>query len=446
MCHITLATTTQVLKIAQNSVEKLNHGWFAVKNRSTKEILEGMTMDQRNVIEKHFFETKPWSQLAKDRVGIAPLKKFLGKLLYDHIRGEFPALVQEIRNHVIESRNELDALGPSRQTFMEQRQFVTCLAAKYQRAVTDSLLGNYDSALEPKHPLKLRMHLQNANEAFGRTMERNGHTRAFRLVDGTVDKSFHRAKSEENIYDWIRNLYRQSRGTELPGTVNPVVLESLFRQQSVKWEAIGKDHLALINAIVCAFNDTLLEKIIPELSLRLKIEAHNLTFANAAHNAATSQLNQILNDERGGILQTINHYFAETLAKTREDRVLRRLKESGLRDGEDQTIDLAAITRAAHLSNEDQAVNDIHDILKAYYKVAVKRFMDNLVLQVVERHYLGDQGPVKAISPEYVGTLSDTELRDIAAESYATSSARVNIDQKLARLEKALKLAESQPI
>jgi hypothetical protein len=67
---------------------------------------------------------------------------------------------------------------------------------------------------------------------------------------------------------------------------------------------------------------------------------------------------------------------------------LKRLKAVGLEDGEYQTINLTAITRAAHLSNEDQAVNDIHDILKAYYKVALKRFMDNVVLQIVERIYL----------------------------------------------------------
>jgi hypothetical protein len=76
----------------------------------------------------------------------------------------------------------------------------------------------------------------------------------------------------------------------------------------------------------------------------------------------------------------------------------------------------------------------------------MKRFMDNVLLRVVERHYLGDKGPVKAISPEYVGTLSDTDLSDIAAESYATSSTRVNIEQKLARLEKALTLVETQPV
>ncbi|KFZ24697.1 hypothetical protein V502_00824 [Pseudogymnoascus sp. VKM F-4520 (FW-2644)] len=142
----------------------------------------------------------------------------------------------------------------------------------------------------------------------------------------------------------------------------------------------------------------------------------------------------------------VHHYFADTLAKTREERVLNRLKKVGLEDGQYQTIDLAAITQAAHLSNEDQAVNDIHDILKAYYKVALKRYMDNVVLQVVERIYLGSNGPVRAISPEYVGTLSDTELADIAAESYATSSTRAEIGYKLQRLDKALNLAETLPI
>jgi hypothetical protein len=81
-----LANRCNVLKIAQNSVERLNHGWFALKNRSTKEILEGVTTGQRHVNEKNFFETKLWNQLPKDLVGIAPLKGFLGKLLYNHIR------------------------------------------------------------------------------------------------------------------------------------------------------------------------------------------------------------------------------------------------------------------------------------------------------------------------------------------------------------------------
>lgn len=109
-------------------------------------------------------------------------------------------------------------------------------------------------------------------------------------------------------------------------------------------------------------------------------------------------------------------------------------------------MNLKAIAGAAHLSNEDQAVNDIHDILKAYHQVAMKWLMDNVIVQVVERVYLGDNGPVKAISPEYIGTLSEAELSDIAAESYATSSTRTDISYRLERLEKALSLAENQAI
>ncbi|KFY67375.1 hypothetical protein V496_01566 [Pseudogymnoascus sp. VKM F-4515 (FW-2607)] len=437
--------------IAQNSVERLHHGWFAVKNRSTKEIQDGVTMEQRHINERKFFQTAPFNQLSKDRVGITSLKKFLGALLYTHIRGEFPGLVKDVRKLVHGCREELDALGPSRQTFMEQRQFVTRLVATYQRTAIDSLSGHYDSDLEPEHHLKLRMHIQNANEAFGKLIESCGHTRPFNMIDGTVDKSFGCVPFEKhlrnkNIDDWILNQYRQSRGAELPGTVNPVVLQSLFRQQSARWESLAEQHVVKVEEIVRNFNQALLENLVPEDVLRAKIEARNLTFYNAAHDAAIVQLSQIIGDERSGILQTINHYFADTLAKTREERVLDRLKKVGLEDGQYQTIDLAAITRAAHLSNEDQAVNDIHDILKAYYKVALKRFMDNVVLQVIERIYLGSNGPVRAISPEYVGTLSDTELADIAAESYATSSARTEIGYKLQRLDKALDLAESLPI
>jgi hypothetical protein len=272
------------------------------------------------------------------------------------------------------------------------------------------------------------------------------------LVDGTVDESFKRsnfdkrAKTEGSIYDWIRDLHRDSRGAEFPGTVNPSVLERLFRQQSAEWEPIAQTHSNKVEDIIRNFNLALLEDIVPEESLRSKIETRILSFHNKAHVAAADGIDQILRDERGGILQTINHYFADTLSKTREERVLVRLEELGLEDSAEQQVNLKAIAGAAHLSNEDQAVNDIHDILKAYYQVAIKRFMDNVILQVVERIYLGDNGPVKAISPEYIGTLSETDLSDIAAESYATSSARTDICYRLKRLEKALTLAQNQAI
>ncbi|PVH90817.1 hypothetical protein DM02DRAFT_664639 [Periconia macrospinosa] len=99
-----------------------------------------------------------------------------------------------------------------------------------------------------------------------------------------------------------------------------------------------------------------------------------------------------------------------------------------------------------HLGNEEQAVNDIHDILKAYYKVAMKRFTDNVVLQVTERHLLGSNGPVRSLTSEMVGDLQDGELTDIAGENFSTSSARNDLKIKFERFQKALDVARQATI
>jgi predicted DNA-binding antitoxin AbrB/MazE fold protein len=163
----------------------------------------------------------------------------------------------------------------------------------------------------------------------------------------------------------------------------------------------------------------------------------------ATQNAAI-QLASILADEREGILQTVTHYFAETLAATCQDRVLKRLQKLGLKDGSNITVNLNSLASTAHLSNEDQAISDVHDALKAYYKVALKCFTDSVVIQIVERFYLRSEGPVKSVSAEYIGGLSDTDLAHLAAENYTTSSSRKDVNAKLERLEKPLAIAEKE--
>lgn len=68
-----------------------------MKNRSTQEISDGVIIEDRHKREKPFFSTvTPWTDLKKERVGIYALKAFLGRLLYDYIYSEFPAVVNDI--------------------------------------------------------------------------------------------------------------------------------------------------------------------------------------------------------------------------------------------------------------------------------------------------------------------------------------------------------------
>ncbi|PTB58443.1 hypothetical protein M431DRAFT_3404 [Trichoderma harzianum CBS 226.95] len=434
-----------VLNIAQNNVEHLQHGWFVVRNRSTKEIQEGVTILERHENERRFFQQVPWNALPKDRVGVKALKPFLGQLLYEHIRREFPALVKEIEDLYRETQRKVEALGASRQTAAEQRQYLTRLANRYQRNVEDSLRGNYAADLDTKSQLKLRMHLRDLADQFEKDLRSKGHTFPFQQPDGSVDTDYLDQDVEPGVQDimgWIHERYRDARGAELPGTVNPTLLINLFRQQTVQWEQIAGDYLEQVFQLVTEYSQLESCRTEEDKTIRASLESLILSRIESTKVSARGQLIDLLHDERGGILQTVNHYFAETLEKIRQERVIARVQALGLQDGQCQTIDLGKLTSAIHLSNEDQAVNDIHDVLKAYYKVAIKRFGDYVVVSVVER-LMGDQGALKFFSSEHIGGLSDLQLAEMAAESYTTSAARVELEHRCQRYREALHVAKS---
>jgi hypothetical protein len=132
---------------------------------------------------------------------------------------------------------------------------------------------------------------------------------------------------------------------------------------------------------------------------------------------------------------------ADNLAAARSERVIAGLKRLGFTDGSTYTMDFKDMTSVAHLSNEASAIYDIHDSLKAYYKVALKRFIDNVCQQVIERNFLGPDGPVNIFKPEFVGNLADSDLASITAEDFASSNAREELSYRISRLEKALELS-----
>jgi hypothetical protein len=400
-----------------------------------------VTIEERHQREKKFFATAaPWTELKKDRTGIYALKTFLGGLLYNHISNEFPDVVKDIEGLAASTQKELELLGPSRQTSTDQRRFLTRLANAYQQDVANALSGNYDPELKENSSLKLRMHISKLNDRFSECMAHSGHAKIFQTVRGGIDEEFARSDGDRgDILHWIRAIYRDSRGAELPGTVNPRVLENMFRQQSSPWKDIAITYIKKVIAAIQNFNRDEFSLIVPDDDLNNKLKARLSRGEMASHEDADKQLIRILNDERGGILQTVNHYFADTLSAIREERVLARLEATGFEDGDE--FDKARVMESVHLSNEDQAVNDIHDILKAYYKLAMKRFTDNIVLQVTERILLGPEGPVRALSPETIGDLRDDELMDMAGENFATSSSRNELAAKFERFQKALDIA-----
>ena len=94
----------------------------------------------------------------------------------------------------------------------------------------------------------------------------------------------------------------------------------------------------------------------------------------------------------------------------------------------------------SNLSNLEHTVCDLHDILKSYYKVARKRFVDNVCMQAADFHLVtGPDTPIRVFSPKFVSKLSPEQLETIAGEDISRKRKRAELEREIKSLEKAKK-------
>ncbi|GAM33409.1 interferon-induced GTP-binding protein [Talaromyces pinophilus] len=345
----------EVLNIAQNTVEKLTHGWFLVKNRSTQDLKDGVTLQERDVEETAFFEaTSPWNVLSKDRVGVEPLTR-AAEGVRRASTGTFPAapIVKK-----------------------------ACYAVS--KLVENGMNGIYLTESGPEDPTKLRWRIRTTKEEFARDFTKHGHKWAFKTAQNTEDAEFEEDdSSDDEEYEESENtepVHKETKGVELQGTVHPHLITVVFRQQSEPWEELSTTHLSDVKDIVEQYFKATFRKVVKELSVLQNLEWFLRPRILEGHFKADEELRKLLEDERGGILQTVNHYLAETLAKIRSDQEIQRLKKAGYEEGNEYIMRIEDLHTTRNISNDESAVYDTHDIVKSYYKVAMKRFLDNVII------------------------------------------------------------------
>lgn len=94
-----------------------------------------------------------------------------------------------------------------------------------------------------------------------------------------------------------------------------------------------------------------------------------------------------------------------------------------------------------NMSNAEHVVNDMHDILRSYYKVALKRIVDNLCMQAADYHLLtGPDTPLKMLTPEFIRSLTAEQLEEIAGEEIGVKGRRKELLKTIEDLEKGQKI------
>lgn len=109
--------------------------------------------------------------------------------------------------------------------------------------------------------------------------------------------------------------------------------------------------------------------------------------------------------------------------------------------GYTQVIKLDTIDHASRASNLEHTVQQIHDVLHSYYKVARKRFVDVVCMQAADYYLVnGAESSVRLFSPEFVYGLTPEQLGTIAGESAATRMKREELKREITKLEEGKKV------
>jgi Dynamin central region/Dynamin family len=489
-----------VCNVVLGKKKPLALGYYVIRNRGAD---DDDRFDQSAV--EQLFREKPWSDLPKDRLGVQALKARLGELLGQITRREFPGLRKDVQKQLTECRSELDHLGPARQTEQEQRLFLSALGRQFQELVQAALNAHYysHSAFESTSALRLITHVVNLTEQFNSDFENKAQLRYFEpqsengvegndndndsdndndndseeaksdpwsetntnqspiddveledpILENIVTRDFDVDHPRDNIMDWLGELYSRSRGVEL-GTFGGAILSSAFKEQSSKWEKMTQVYVSKIIMAIHRFMITTVKMLCTDVRVQQEIWSSIVEEVLDRYRAAIHQAKFLVSTEREKRPYTLNHYFNEELQVSRGNRIAALLKGKARREVQPNTmgrgvvtsdnliVDLESVRHAtASKSNAEHVKEELHDILRSYYKVARKRFIDNVYHQAIDHCLLtGPASPLAVFSQEWTITLETDQLETIAGESPITKERRAVLEKKISDLEEAMRI------
>ena len=256
-----------------------------------------------------------------------------------------------------------------------------------------------------------------------------------------------------NIYEWIRRTLADNRGTELPGTLNSAILPVLFRKQADKWKDIAGQHFSRIRRTTVSSMTAMLAHTCVDDLTRSKVERIINDANKAAMKRGVDRLEALNKDVLDRPLQTSDSAFEESVRAARLARfknALERFASFNKSDSPDQPTDQLilkirdqeALFNELHISNARNLEDEVHDILEAYYNLAIKKYIEN-VNEIVVQRYLDDaNGPVLQFSPRYIVGLNDAQIEELAAEHENVVVRRQREERTLANLRRAEEIAE----
>ncbi|TKA23457.1 hypothetical protein B0A50_07484 [Salinomyces thailandicus] len=438
-----------------------------LRNRPDKEINKSFA--ERNAAEKTFFSKGSYRDLPQDMLGIDALRSRLSQLLYKHLKTELPSLQKELNDKHRDVCRELEQLGEKRATPREQRRFLMGISMTYQDVVKAAVDGHYEleffGDLDPdagiddeKNMRRLRAVVQHLNLQFAVTVRKYGHK--LHIVDQDTDTGMavdpaqassgveepelaadyaEFAKLQEKVgrtdaIARVQKILIRSRGRELPGTFNPLLISELFWQQSSSWQQIAEYHIEKVASFCAQFIDAAIKHAASE-EVAGRLQALKVDKALRERlDKAKSELKRIVTDSK--------HIskFRQLVHKAEVD--VREYNSGDVEQYLQADVMKGAVDTLLEPDMDKTSSVDALDCQEAYYQEEVKYFISAITKQVIERCLLRAL-VADTLSPMLVGEMSDDEVGLVAAEAEEVTRMRANLEARKSTLENGQQTFES---
>ncbi|OAL40381.1 hypothetical protein AYO20_00117 [Fonsecaea nubica] len=459
------------VKKAQNGAESMAEfnfakGWHVLRNRGVRETGNETSTAERDEAERMFFMSpeRRWSQVDPAYWGIESLLGRLRSIYYDHTRRQLPIIQDDILHRLQKAMRDVDGINEKLADadeiwtrFCEER---TGLAVQAKGCVDGTYLdGAADWNEAPDYYLRSR--IEEDHDEFAREVELNGHG----LRQSKSARSL--TEDRDGFRTYVQQMLESTRGRELKDSYDPNRLNLLFRKHSEPWYGIARMHLDHAHRRCVAFVEHIVENVLrkelPALPTRVSqaMKDHLYQALEKQKKKAEDELRAIEQDrkqpaqtqskrfEKLARQLKINKNFAlvnrvaeeeyaympnaASPARTESVNERENMPPPPPTPGSATRFTPAHVDRVLAQDSRAESAEEIGKRMIIYYEISREVFVDNVVVQVVERHLLR---PLHTLFQGDFGVDKDVFTRAVDAERDQNLTARRNtLNERIKRLK-----------